>query len=495
MANPMKASLSFVIQKLVPAAILLALGMLAFVLLVLSKKPSPTVEGVSALQKVTVSTTAHYEGPIFIEANGVVVPHKEIIMAAEVAGKIKSKNADCQSGHWVAEKTELMTIEPKDYEIAVSRLEAELKQADTQLYELAAEIQNADALLILARKNFELQQREYGRLERLRGSVSASEIDQAGINLNQSENALLTQQHQLTLLKTRQARLDAARELVELQLEKANLDLERTKIKAPSNGVIVVEEIEEGSYVQPGTRLLVFEDTTRAEIEFNLSVDELYWIMLDKKALGLPDTGQADANFRLPRIDNVEIEFEIDGIKLTWQGYLDGFASYGVNEQTRNVPCRVIVDNPHLELNRGLGSLRRGMFVRVKIPVEPSVPLIRFPEQALSADNRAWVVRNDRLEGFDVQVAGRISTDRLQQYDGSFVPESVKLHPSSSQIRSNDQWIVALNSEEGIRDGDRVVDSPLTLPYNGMEIIIHTDPNVSSTPTPPKPSAPPAPAS
>lgn len=477
MADPMKTSLSFVIQKLVPAAILLALGLLGFVLLVFSKKPASTVEGISPLQKVMVSTTAHYEGPIFIEANGVVVPHKEIIMAAEVAGKINSKNEDCQSGHWVAENTELMTIEPRDYEIAVSRLEAELKQAETQLNELAAEIQNADALVVLAGKTFELQQREYGRLERLRGNVSASEIDQAGMSLNQAENALLTQQHQLTLLKTRQARLDAAHELVALQLEKANLDLERTKIKAPSNGVIVVEEIEQGSYVQPGTRLLVFEDTTRAEIEFNLSVEELYWIMLDKKTLGLPDTGQADSSVRLPRIDNVEIEFEIDGIKLNWQGYLDGFAGYGVNEQTRNVPCRVIVDDPHLELNRGLGSLRRGMFVRVKIPVEPSVPLIRFPEQSLSADNRAWVVRDDKLEGFDVQVAGRISTEQLQRYDPSFVPSAVKLKPSSSQIRNNDQWVVALNSEEGIRDGDRVVNSPLTLPYNGMEIIIHSDAN------------------
>ena len=491
MANAFQNSLTFAVRKLVPAGILLALGVGTFLLLWFSKKPAATVESGSQMQTVTVTTTAHYDGPIYIEANGLVVPHKEIIMAAEVAGKIAKKNDSCRSGHWVPAGTELMSFDARDFEITISRLKAELRQAETQLNELLAEIQNADALLKLSQKTLNLQQREYDRLERLRGNVSASEIDKAGLNLNQAENAFLTQKHQLNLLTTRQARLDAGKELVELQLEQAHLDLKRTRIVAPSDGVIVSEEIEEGSYVQPGTQLLIFEDTTRSEIEFNLTVNELYWIMLDKKSLGLPDESEDGSYFRLPRIDNVEIEFGVDGLDITWSGHLDGFAKHGVNEQTRNVPCRVIVDQPHagkgdndfMKLSGGLKSLRRGMFVRVIIPVEPSVPLIRFPEQALSASNRVWVVRNETLQGFEVKVAGRLDEDQVGDHDAEFVANDSEYRPSSSQIKPNDRWVIALNSETGVRNGDRVVDSPLTLPYDGMRI------NVSTPEPPPSPES------
>ena len=193
MANALQNSLTFAVRKLVPAGILLTLGVGAFLLLWFSKKPAATVESGSQMQTVTVTTTAHYDGPIYIEANGLVVPHKEIIMAAEVAGKIAKKNDSCRSGHWVPAGTELMSFDARDFEITISRLKAELRQAETQLNELLAEIQNADALLKLSQKTLNLQQREYDRLERLRGNVSASEIDKAGLNLNQAENAFLTQ--------------------------------------------------------------------------------------------------------------------------------------------------------------------------------------------------------------------------------------------------------------------------------------------------------------
>ena len=123
------------------------------------------------------------------------------------------------------------------------------------------------------------------------------------------------------------------------------------------------------------------------------------------------------------------------------------------------------------------------MFVRVIIPVEPSVPLIRFPEQALSASNRVWVVRNETLQGFEVKVAGRLDEDQVGDHDAEFVANDSEYRPSSSQIKSNDRWVIALNSETGVRSGDLVVDSPLTLPYDGMKI------NVSTPEAPPSPES------
>ena len=471
----------------------MVLGVGVFLGLLMARTPAGTVAKKSRVQAVTVSSSAHYDGPIFIEANGLVVPHREIIMAAEVPGTIGKKADECQSGRWVKKGTTLLKIDDRDLNLTVKRLTSELKQAETQLKEIDTEIQNAGALVTLVEGDLQLQEREYNRLQRLRGSISESELDQAGIKVNQAKNAVLTQKHQLNLLTTRRARIEAAGELAGFQLEKAELDVTRTEIKAPSDGVIVMEEVEEGTYVQPGSRLLVFEDTTKAEIAFNLTVDELYWIMLDSKSLTLPAAEEGGSFFRLPPIDNVVVEFEVEGTVLKWNGRLDGFSSYGVDEQTRNVPCRVVVDEPFVELNRGLGTLRRGMFVRLKIPVEPSVKMVRFPASALSAANKVWVVRDDVLHGYEVKVAGRINDQQLHAIDSS-VPVTASIRESSSsQIDDEFFWVIALGDDEGLRSGDAVVDSPLTLPYNGMEVkvetvqdrLMETVPAISSTARPP----------
>ena len=55
MANAFQNSLTFAVRKLVPAGILLALGVGTFLLLWFSKKPAATVESGSQMQTVTVT--------------------------------------------------------------------------------------------------------------------------------------------------------------------------------------------------------------------------------------------------------------------------------------------------------------------------------------------------------------------------------------------------------------------------------------------------------
>ena len=50
------------------------------------------------------------------------------------------------------------------------------------------------------------------------------------------------------------------------------------QITAPIDGVIVLEEVEEDSYVNKGTLLVAIEDTSAVEVKCSLRMDELYWL-------------------------------------------------------------------------------------------------------------------------------------------------------------------------------------------------------------------------
>ena len=56
------------------------------------------------------------------------------------------------------------------------------------------------------------------------------------------------------------------------------MDLRRTTIVAPDDGVIVQEMVQEGDYVLKGTQIVTFEDTKQAEVLCNLTPADLKWI-------------------------------------------------------------------------------------------------------------------------------------------------------------------------------------------------------------------------
>ena len=52
-----------------------------------------------------------------LEADGVVVPFREIELAAEVAGRIVERDERCRAGNFVTQGTLLARIDPQDYQL------------------------------------------------------------------------------------------------------------------------------------------------------------------------------------------------------------------------------------------------------------------------------------------------------------------------------------------------------------------------------------------
>jgi HlyD family secretion protein len=143
----------------------------------------------------------------FVTANGTLTPVQLVEVGSQISGVITEIKADFNSrvkaGDVVAQ------IDPATYERALGQAEAELA--------------NAEAAQELAQLNFD-------RGEELHRDnlISKSEFDQLRVNLTQAK----------AQVKTRQA-----------NVERAKVDLDRTTIHAPIDGVVITRRVEAGQTV------------------------------------------------------------------------------------------------------------------------------------------------------------------------------------------------------------------------------------------------------
>ena len=406
-------------------------------------------------------------GGLTIELDGVVVPLREVTLAAEVPGRVLRKSEACKAGRFVTAGTPLFEIDPRDYEFEVARLEREAAQAALAIEEAEEEIKQNATGVELATQQLELARREVKRLDGLKAGriVTEAEHDRAVREELGATTTLTNLQGQARVLVKRKQRFEEANALAATMLGRAKLDLARTRVAAPTDGVIVEDHVEQDSYVAKGMAMVTIEDTRKAEIRTSLQMDELARVwrsggMADPLAGGpheMPDTP-------------VTVVFTVGDSQYEWDGFLSRQEGRGLDEKTRTLPCRVIVTEPtKVRAMDRYGaaleapppgsprSLLRGMFVQVRIHVDSPHELVSVPEEARRPSGEVWLIRDGRLEILrprPVQVAG-----------GRAIFES---------------------GPSGLVAGDRVITSQLTNPRPGMAV---TEPATRSAAAPAAPAA------
>lgn len=240
-----------------------------------------------------------------------------------------------------------------------------------------------------------------------------------GSESSDSPPPLVVKEPQLAAAK---AGLEAAR----ADREKARLNLDRTEVKAPFDGRVTQENVDVGQYVAPGQALANLYSTQTAEIALPLEVGDLFWFHVPGFTPG--DNPGSLATVRAT----------VAGRDLSWQGEVvrsDG----RLDERTRMINVVVAVDEPYAKKP----PLIVGLFVTVEIEGNTLPDSAVIPRSALHQDNVVWVVDDeDRLVFSKVDVA----------------------RPQGDNVLI----------KAGLREGDRVVVSPLKAPTNGMSVQIMT---------------------
>ena len=448
---------------------LAVLGAGVAIFLALGKQPPPERKPADPLAAVSVRTAPVLaeEAGVDVEADGVVVPVREVTLAAEVGGRVLTKSAACNEGEFVSKGTLLLQIDPRDYELDVARLEREQAQAALAIEEVDEELVQNAASIDLAKRQVELARREATRLEGLKSGriVTESEHDRAVRDELTAANALTALEGQRRVFTKRRTRLVEAQALATTMLERAKLDLARTKVVAPADGKVVEDKVEQDSFVAKGTPLVTLEDTSAAEVRASLQMDEVARIWSGREREAANGQAAGKGGHDLPPTPATVI-YTIGDRTYQWQGILARQEGRGLDEKTRTLPCRVIVHDPAAvkaidrygavmpELPPGAPrTLLRGMFVEVRVHVDDGGDLVSIPEEAQRPSGEVWVMREGRLaivkpqplavrQGrvvFDAVESGLLPGDRVvvsqlvQARDGMVIAEAVR--PDREAVR------------------------------------------------------------
>ncbi|MEZ6123356.1 MAG: HlyD family efflux transporter periplasmic adaptor subunit [Planctomycetaceae bacterium] len=436
-------------RNLIISFLIVAMGVAC--LIVFGQKPDAPAAERPSTERAAMVTTAEvndWQQLINIETDGEAVTWRIVTVGAEVAGRIIRKTAGARGGTWVPAGELLFEIDPTNYELEAERLKAQLDQQDEQLRGVSVDLRNTAELISLAEEEAAIQQRHLKRIQDLRGRGTANEreLDEAIRQELTARNALQMLKNQQNVLEQQQKTQQAGRALIEVQLNRARVDVDRCRVVSPLDGRMVDDVVEEGDYVKAGDDLVHISDGSRMEIKTKLLPDQLAWVWQQHAFLQKGETSSADP-INLPPVP-CEVGYDFEGVETIWDGYLARVEGTGVDRATRTFPCRVLVEKPQqTRFNDSAGgraavappTLLSGMFVRIRIPVESPLPLLRVPVEAVRPGDQVWVSDGGRLKIRNITQVHVSGHDSLIRRDGS-----------------------------GLKAGDRVITSPLPSVQEGM---------------------------
>jgi RND family efflux transporter MFP subunit len=316
---------------------------------------------------------------VAVQAMGTVVPAKEIVLEARVSGEIVTLHPQFTVGGFLEKESEVLRIDPLDYELAVTLAEARVK--------------DSESILKVAEEE----------------AAAAIEEWQLLYN-NNPENA------EIPALVAKEPQLEAARAKLAAEkadLQKAKLDLARTRIKAPFNAIVREKFVDIGSQVSGQEQLAELIGTDAYWIQASIPVDRLNWISIPRQST---DTGSKVRIFH-------RNEYEHSGTVIKLLGDLE--------QEGRMARVLIEVRDP-LGLRRKENTqlpLLIGEYVRLEISGRQLDNVYRIPRSALRDSNRIWVVSSeDTLKIRDVDILWRDSEtvlfkDGLQPGDRLIVSE------------------------------------------------------------------------
>ncbi len=329
---------------------------------------------------------AHAERvPTRVDATGTVAPEQQIVLSPEVAGAIVEVAPNLMPGGRFAKGETLARIDSRDYSIAVAAEERGVRQAELEL-----------------------------ELEQGRQRTAAREWEVLGDGRPAADAPLAVRTPHLEVAKVG---LEAARG----SLTRAQLNLGRTRLKAPFDAVVVSESVDVGQYVGPGTQVATLVGTDALRVTVSVPVDRL-------GLLDLPADGRRGASAKV-------IQDLGGGRQVVRQGELVSLSGQ-LDPQTRTAQLLVRIEQPF----RGDGlPLLPGAYVSVELEGRP--------------------------------VEGAYAVPRVAVYDGQTVwlaDAENRMEKRTVSVLWADERLAVVT--EGLNPGDRVITTPLSLPIAGSPV-------------------------
>lgn len=326
-----------------------------------------------------------------VEAMGTVRPAREAVLNPRVSGQVVGTGPGFIPGGHISSGDMLVQIDPTDYHLAVKQRQSDLARAQSEL-----------------------------QLEEGRQAVARQDLALLNATGTVQDESLILRVPQYTAAQAAVASAQAA-------LDRAELDVQRTTVRASFNAIVRSQDTDRGELVSSASRLGVLIGTDRYYVEVLVPVDELPWIQI-------PSLNHGEGA-------SVTIQYEAGwGPGKTRQGNVIQLLPT-LEQQGRMARVLVAVDDPLAltEENSGKPALIDGALVRAVIAGIHLENIFTLPASAVHDGNII-----------------RLATEK----------DTLELRPVVIIRRTRTEVIV----KDGIKPGDKIIVSELSTPVLGMSL-------------------------
>ena len=182
-------------------------------------------------------------------------------VAAEVSGKVQKVHI--KNNDEVTPGQALFDIDPEQYEIALQRSRADYDSIGRSVNASVAAVDAARASLQAAAASRQMAEKDAGRQERLHdedpGAISVRRLEIA--QSTREEARAKEKRAEADLRKAQESAGDSGDDNAQLRsaraaVEKAKLDLARTRVIAPAGGTVTDLRVDVGHFAQPGAPVM-----------------------------------------------------------------------------------------------------------------------------------------------------------------------------------------------------------------------------------------------
>jgi len=346
------------------------------------RDPSPPLVQITA-----VEYGAHR---LTIKGMGTVLASKEINLTSGVGGEIIAISDNMVPGGFFVKDEKLVTIDPIDYQLTVRQLQSEVAKAQN---------------------DFEL---EMGNQR-----IAQKEYEILGQEVSETEKKLMLREPQLNIKK---ATLQAAK----AALAQAELNLQRTQVKAPFNGIVLARSVNFGTRVTASTVLATLVGSDEFWLKLAIPTNQLKWITF-------PGDGKEGSKAKI---------------------YLQEKVTGDTFRTGRIIRLAADVDDK---------SRMAAVYVAIKDP------LCRLPENSHKPKLLLGSFAQADIEGIKLASVVAISRDHLRENNSIWIKKddnTMEIRTVNIVAKTNDQVFI----ESGVSNGERLIVSGLSSPIAGTKV-------------------------
>ncbi|MFC1554466.1 efflux RND transporter periplasmic adaptor subunit [candidate division KSB1 bacterium] len=345
---------------------------------------------------INVHTVQKQSIEIIVGTQGNVTPRTETSLVAQVAGQVTTVSSDFVNGGFFEKGDVLVNIDDSDYDLAVIQANYQVAQAELRL-----------------------------KIEEQEGKVARQEWQL----LNNGEiPALVARIPQLNEAK-------ASLESAKAGKAQAQLNLERTRIRAPYTGRVRQKSVDVGQYINPGMSVGIVYAVDFAEIRLPLPDEELAFIDMSLNFRG------KQTDFKGPR---VILRAQFAGREHAWEGYISRIEGE-IDTRSRMIYVVARVEDPYGRISQeDKPPLTVGMFVNAEIVGKEFENIAVIPRSIIRENSQVLVVDDqDRLWFRDISIL-RLETDKAY-------------------------------IDSGLQEGERICTTPILAVIDGMPVTVIED--------------------